>query len=98
MNGVGDNSDPRDYVLELSTASPAAAPASEPPRGDATRTDRARQLVRSVSIHFKCCHVYAPIYKNAAGTAFSGHCPRCRRKVEIGISPEGSTSRIFQAG
>ncbi|MDR1520052.1 MAG: hypothetical protein LBU23_07915 [Planctomycetota bacterium] len=53
-----------------------------------------------LAIHFRCCHVYGYIYKNKAGSAYSGFCPRCLAKVEVGISHDGTGSeqRIFQTG
>lgn len=52
-----------------------------------------------IGIHFKCCNVYGRIYKNSAGTAYCGHCPRCMRKVEAkcGYGASGVDQRIFQA-
>jgi hypothetical protein len=91
MTTSSDNSDPRDYVLELSSFQ---KPVSEAPTESKTPQ---RPKNGYLSVHFKCCGVYAPIYKNAAATAYSGHCPRCKRRVEIAIGPGGSTSRIFQA-
>jgi hypothetical protein len=89
MTPPPDNSDPRDYILELSTA-----PAQEAePRPQDSSAPRASYL----SIYFKCCSVYAPIYKNKTSTAYSGHCPRCQRPATIPISPTGTRSRIFQA-
>ena len=86
-----DHSDPRDYVLELTCMnSPAAAI-------EAGNSELETRPVPYLSILFKCCQVYAPIYRNAAATAFAGHCPRCQRPTSIAISPSGSRSRIFQA-
>lgn len=51
-----------------------------------------------VGIFFTCCKVYSRIYLNKQGTAFVGWCPRCAAKVEMKVSPTGSTSRFFTAG
>ena len=88
MTPPPDNSDPRDYILDLSTA---PAPIENP------KSKIENQKSRYLSIYFRCCNVYAPIYKNAAGTAYAGHCPRCHRPATIAIGPNGSASRIFQA-
>jgi hypothetical protein len=82
-------SDPRDYVLDLSSAasSPAPTPNQEP----------APTRRPYLSILFKCCNVYASIYKAADGKAYSGHCPRCARTVRVPIGPGGSTNRVFIA-
>lgn len=51
----------------------------------------------SVGIYFRCCRVYARVYLNKQGTAFVGWCPRCAARVEMKVSPTGSTSRFFFA-
>jgi hypothetical protein len=50
-----------------------------------------------VGIFFTCCKVYSRIYLNKQKTAFVGWCPRCAAKVEMKVSPAGSTSRFFVA-
>jgi len=79
--------DPRDYVLDLSSAAGAAPGEPEP---------AARRPF--LSILFQCCGVYAPIYKTGDGRAYAGHCPRCARAVRVAIGPGGTTSRTFIAG
>jgi hypothetical protein len=93
MTPPPDSSDPRDYILELSGMENApAAPSSE------TRNSKIENPpLAFLSIHFKCCNVYAPIYKNKTSTAYAGHCPRCQRPASIPISPTGTRARIFQA-
>ncbi len=53
-----------------------------------------------LGIHFRCCNVYGYIYKNKAGTAYTGGCPRCMRRAEVKISKNGAGSdqRIFEFG
>jgi hypothetical protein len=82
-------SDPRDYVLDLSSASSAPAPSAPQ-----TATPARRPYL---SILFKCCNVYASIYKAADGQAYAGHCPRCARTVRVPIGPGGSSNRVFIA-
>ena len=53
---------------------------------------------RFVGIHFTCCDVYHRLYINRTATAYSGHCPRCARPVELKIGPGGTAARLFRAG
>ena len=75
-------SDPRDYKVELSGASqPSETQRSEP-----------RPYL---SVHFRCCGVYCRIYRNADGTAYVGHCPRCAKAVRFVVAPGGTEDRFF---
>jgi hypothetical protein len=83
-------SDPDDYILDLSSQAPAVTP-------PATNKKIVNPPAAYLSIHFKCCNVYSPIYKTADGAAYAGHCPKCALPVRIKVGPGGSTSRIFTA-
>ncbi len=56
-----------------------------------------RQKRPFIGVHFQCCRIYSRIYLNAAGTAFVGWCPKCAKKVEVLVSPTGSSARFFTA-
>ncbi len=51
-----------------------------------------------VGIVWECCKVYSRVYLNRRGTAYVGWCPRCGKRVQMNVSPTGSTSRFFNVG
>lgn len=50
-----------------------------------------------VMVYFECCRVYQRVYRNKLGTAYVGWCPKCARKIEVGIGPGGTDCRSFTA-
>lgn len=50
-----------------------------------------------LGVYFACCRVYARVYLNREGDAFTGHCLRCGRPVRIGVSDEGTDARFWVA-
>lgn len=50
-----------------------------------------------LGVYFRCCHVYARVPRNAAGTAYVGRCPRCGAEISAKVGPGGTAQRIFFA-
>jgi hypothetical protein len=96
-----------DYILELSGAAGQESPEEQaPPVNDLPSAETAAgeggaasPLQRKwIGVHFKCCDVYSRIWRNREGTTYAGHCPRCSRKVQAKIGPDGVSARFFTAG
>ncbi len=50
-----------------------------------------------LAIHWKCCHTYSRIYRNAAGTAYAGRCPMCGKALRVMVGEGGTDARFFEA-
>jgi len=48
-----------------------------------------------VGVHFKCCGVYARIYRSADGQFYRGRCPRCALQVTFRVGQGGTDARFF---
>ena len=55
------------------------------------------QKRKFLGVVFQCCKVYARVYVNKDGTAYTGRCPRCGRGLEMKIGPHGTDTRFFTA-
>jgi hypothetical protein len=86
--------DDPDYIVEIG-GQRLDGPGS-PPAGPSISADKAGGR-RYISVLFECCQVYQRIYRNPAGTAYEGRCPRCLRPLHIHIGPGGTDARFFTA-
>jgi len=83
-----------DYILDI--RGPAGEGKSDqPPTPSGEQTDATGRPF--ISVRFECCNVYQRVYRNAAGTAYVGWCPKCARKIVARISPDGIDARFFRA-
>lgn len=48
-----------------------------------------------LGVNFAACRVYGRLYRNRAGTAYEGHCPRCGKLVQVPIGAHGMSQRFF---
>lgn len=74
--------------LDLSSDGPSGESAGAKPTAER----------RFVGVQFTCCDVYTRVYINRDETAYEGRCPKCGKKVRLGIGPGGTDSRFFTAG
>lgn len=49
-----------------------------------------------IGVHFRCCNVYARIYRRVDAAVYEGRCPRCLRPLRVGVGSGGVEQRIFQ--
>lgn len=48
-----------------------------------------------LGVRFNCCGTYARAYRDAAGTAYRGRCPRCGLPITFRIGEGGTDARFF---
>lgn len=77
--------DPRDQV-ELSTGFTVGNPAP-------ARRSKPRPWL---GLYFRCAGVYGRAYRNAAGDAYIGRCPKCGKTVRFVVGEGGTSERMFR--
>lgn len=92
--------DEEPYILDIRGLEDADAPAR--PAGDGLQgADTPPQPAGSerpwIGVQFECCGVYTRIYRNVAGNAYEGFCPKCARPVHVKVGPGGIPQRLFRA-
>ncbi len=80
-----------DYIVDIQSLKQRGA-AHEATRGSSSLTGRPW-----LAVHWQCCQVYTRVYRNAAGTAYEGRCPRCGKQVSAKVGPGGTHARFFEA-
>jgi hypothetical protein len=88
-------SDPRDYQLDLSSASTdrtANQSQRTAVRGTPTTANPSRPFL---SVHFACCGVYQRVYRDPDGQHYRGRCPRCTLPVTFAVGQGGTACRSF---
>ncbi len=83
-----------DYILDI-TGLGGEGSSDRPAKPPGEQTDATGRSF--ISVHFECCNIYQRVYRNAAGTAYVGWCPKCARKIVARISPDGIDARFFRA-
>lgn len=49
-----------------------------------------------LGVVFSSCAVYGRLYKNKAGDAYVGTCPKCGKPVRVAIGSGGTSERFFE--
>ncbi|MAE61488.1 MAG: hypothetical protein CMJ49_09055 [Planctomycetaceae bacterium] len=80
-----------DYILEISGLHDGNSASND------VSVPRQQQDRPWLSVHWRCCGSYSRIYRNHAGTAYTGHCPKCAKPVRARIGSDGIHARLFEA-
>ena len=51
-----------------------------------------------IAIRWRCCGAYSRAYRNRAGTAYEGRCPRCGTATRATIGPGGTDGPLLRGG
>jgi hypothetical protein len=68
-----------------------------PERGAAAQSGTEADGKPWLGVFFDCCRVYSRAHRNAAGSHYIGHCPRCAARVQFKIGEGGSGARFWTA-
>lgn len=49
-----------------------------------------------LSLWFRCSNTYTRAYRNAAGTGYTGRCPKCGKSMRFMVGPGGTGQRTFE--
>lgn len=68
------------------------------PDGFALDRQRPAQGLQSrfLMIWYTCCGQYGRATRNLEGSHYVGHCPRCSRRIQARIGPDGTRRRAFR--
>jgi len=95
-----------DYILDISGLKTQregdgpllpTPPASHAPVAAPAEQASAFQGRPWLAIHWRCCSVYSRIYRDAAGVAYHGRCPRCAKPLHVAVGEGGTNARFFEA-
>lgn len=86
-----------DYIVDIDGLRPVEG-APQHADGQSPPPQTSRRARPWLAVLWKCCSTYSRIYRNTAGDAYEGRCPRCGRAVHVRIGPTGTHARFFEAG
>jgi len=76
----------RDYIVDIDGLR-APADAASPSSGGRPW----------IAMRWNCCNAYSRVYRNRRDDAYEGYCPKCARRVRVGIDPsKGVNCRFFE--
>jgi hypothetical protein len=81
-----------DYIVEI-----GGQTAAGPGGGEAAISREQAGGRPFIHVLFQCCNAYQRVYRNRAGTAYQGRCPKCLREATVRIGPGGTSARFFKA-
>lgn len=50
-----------------------------------------------IGVLFRCCNVYARVYRVRDGSRYVGWCPRCGTRIRAMVGSGGTSARMFEA-